>query len=260
MIPTGFRSRLHRGWRVFATGFSFVAFGLGGCSLGLSLVLFLFPLPMPLQWKYRVVRRLVSHTFECYLFFLDKSGLFTRDIRNEQRLNRSGQLVIANHPSLLDVVFLISLIRQANCVIKQGVRQNKFTFIPSKIAGYITNEDEDMIARCEASLAQGDSLIIFPEGTRSTPGQPVKLLRGAANIAISSRRDITPVLIRCEPPNLVKGKKWYEVPVRTPHFHIEVLPDIPIAPYLIGPQSKAARQLTRDIEALYAQQLGLANP
>jgi len=252
----GIGARLDYAWRVFATGFSFAAFGLGGISLGLSLVLFLFPLPLSLQWKYRIIRHLLSKVFAIYLFFLHISGLLTHEFKGLERLNQPGQLVIANHPSLLDVVFLISLVKRANCVIKQGVRENLFTFIPSKIAGYITNADKNMMAKCKESLVRGDTLIIFPEGTRTTPGQPLKLMRGVANIAIASQKNITPVLIRCAPPTLIKGQKWYDIPATPPHFSIEVLADINIEPYLRLPyQSKAARQLTRTLEETYSKQL-----
>jgi hypothetical protein len=36
-------------------------------------------------------------------------------------------MIIANHPSLIDVVFLIGLVRQANCVVKQSLWENPFT-------------------------------------------------------------------------------------------------------------------------------------
>jgi 1-acyl-sn-glycerol-3-phosphate acyltransferase len=257
LVPelTGIGTRLNHAWRVFATGFSFAIFGLGGLSFGLSLILLLFPLPLTLKWKYRIIRHILSIIFTVFLFFLHASGLLTREFKGLERINKRGQLVIANHPSLLDVVFLVSIIKRANCVIKQGVRENVFTFIPSKIAGYITSADEDMIGHCRESLAEGDTLIIFPEGTRSIPGKPIKLMRGVANIAIASKKNITPVLIRCNPPTLIKGKKWYEIPLTPPHFSIEVLPDINIKPYLSITQGKAARQLIRDIEDIYTRHL-----
>ncbi len=40
---------------------------------------------------------------------------------------------------------------------------------------------------------------------------------------------LTPVVIRCEPPTLTKGEKWYHVPVRRPRFVIDVHLDVPPA-------------------------------
>ena len=152
---------------------------------------------------------------------------------------------------------LISVIPRANCIIKQGVRENKFTFFPSYVAGFITNQDEDMLGKCRRSLAEGDTLIIFPEGTRSRPGEPVELMRGFANIALAANHNITPVLITCYPPTLMKGRPWYEIPVNPPHFTITVLDDLDISPYRDELPSKASRQLAKVLATRYNQLLGL---
>jgi 1-acyl-sn-glycerol-3-phosphate acyltransferase len=40
---------------------------------------------------------------------------------------------------------------------------------------------------------------MFPEGTRSRPGQPLVFQRGAANVAVRAARVATPVYIHCDP-------------------------------------------------------------
>ncbi len=47
--------------------------------------------------------------------------------------------MIANHPTLIDVVVLIGLMEQANCVVKQALWSNPFTKGPVQSAGYILN-------------------------------------------------------------------------------------------------------------------------
>jgi 1-acyl-sn-glycerol-3-phosphate acyltransferase len=95
--------------------------------------------------------------------------------------------------------------------------------------------------------------VIFPEGTRTTPGQPLKLQRGAANIAVRGGLDVTPVRISCTPLTLGKGEKWYRVPPTRFHMVIVVQKDLPIAPFLngteggdplAGGEALAARRLT----------------
>ena len=104
-------------------------------------------------------------------------------------------------------------------------------------------------------------MIVFPEGTRSRPGQPLKFLCGAANIALAAQQDITPVIIRCEPSLLRKDQKWYQVPDRTPQYVIEVCAPMAIAPYLVGEQAraKAARRLTADMEQFFAARYPLTS-
>jgi len=65
------------------------------------------------------------------------------DLRNSrlEKLNRPGQLIIANHPTLVDIVFLISRVKQANCIVKQKLWHNPFMRGPILNAGYISNGD-----------------------------------------------------------------------------------------------------------------------
>ena len=78
------------------------------------------------------------------------------------------------------------------------------------------------------------TLVIFPEGTRSVPGQP-PLQR--ANIAVRGRLDITRYGSPAPRPRLTKGQKWYRVPSRRFHVRLQIGEDIPIAPFLADDDS-----------------------
>ncbi|WP_369678325.1 lysophospholipid acyltransferase family protein, partial [Enterococcus faecium] len=88
--------------------------------------------------------------------------------------NAKGQLIIANHPSLIDVVVLISIVRNADCVVKADLWKNPFLKGVVKATGYINNDadPEYFLNQCQQSFARGNNLIVFPEGTRSVPGKP----------------------------------------------------------------------------------------
>ena len=169
---------------------------------------------------------------------------------------KDARLVLANHPSLLDVVFLISLIPDANCVIKGPLTRNIFTRGPVIAAGYIINESADQVVEAAASaFANGESLIVFPEGTRTTPNQALSFKRGAANLALRAGSDITPVLIYCEPTTLTKNEPWYRVPSRPMHYRFLVRDLIPIAPYSTLSPTVGARRLTSDLVAFFEREL-----
>ena len=53
-------------------------------------------------------------------------GLMTYEIRGRERLRRDGLLILANHPTLIDVVLLVSLLPNADCVVKSAVARNAF--------------------------------------------------------------------------------------------------------------------------------------
>lgn len=113
-----------------------------------------------------------------------------------------------------------------------------------------------MIEAAADAFEKGHALIIFPEGTRTTPGKPLKLKRGAANIAIRAEADITPVLISCSPSTLTKQDRWYQVPARKVHMRIQVNEGLPIAPYLENSApSIAARKLTADLADYFDKEL-----
>jgi len=234
-------------WRLGATGFSFLIFCIGGAMLSIGLYLVSYLFPMIGDRKTIIVRDAISRMFGIYLPFLRLCGLLSYEIHGREHIKPGGQLIIANHPSLLDVTFLISLIKQADCVVKSSLWRMPLTRGPVRTAKYIRNDSKQLIQDCVQSLEQGNSLIIFPEGTRTQPEEPLKFHRGVANVALFSEKDITPITISCEPATLLKNQKWYQIPNRPPHYCIRILPDITIKPYLSMTvmQSQKARCLNR---------------
>jgi 1-acyl-sn-glycerol-3-phosphate acyltransferase len=253
----GTKRSLNYWWRLFATGFSFQVFGIGGALLATGIALPFLLVPPRLLCRKKAMRHLLSYSFYSYIYLLKWLGLLTFEIQGKQNLRRNGQLIIANHPSLLDVVFTISLVRNADCIVRAGLCSNPLTAAPVRAAGYVKNVPEQLLQRAVASLAEGNSLLVFPEGTRTKPGKPMKFLRGAANIAWMAKINITPVVITCEPATLLKHERWYSIPERPPHYTIRVLPDIDWHKLVSVdmPQSKAARVLTRHLEQLFRDQI-----
>lgn len=236
-------------WRLPATGFGFGLFGLGASILSLSIFPLLYFLPLNQRLKEKSTRWVIAVVFRNYLRLLYVLGLISYEFHQIDELRRPGQLIIANHPSLLDVVFLMALTRNASCVVKGSLWRNPFTGVAVRAANYISNNDANLFRRCVETLQGGNSLIIFPEGTRTQPGQPLSFHRGPSNIALSAGINITPAVIRCEPAALLKHQKWYNISAQPPHFTIRVMPELTISHYMVDGQfqSMAARQLTRDL-------------
>ncbi|MCX4025417.1 1-acyl-sn-glycerol-3-phosphate acyltransferase [Endozoicomonas sp. SM1973] len=247
--------KLYLIWRVLATGFSFLLFGLGGFLLAL-LAFPLINLVWRDQWQRRYrAQRLISCSFRFYLKVLDYLGVMSYEIKGLENLRADkGRVIIANHPSLLDVVLLIAALPQADCVVKQALWHNPLLKGVVKAAGYISNQDpETLINQCRASLNQGGCLILFPEGTRTTPGKAIRFQRGAANIALRAEADIRLVDISCQPTTLTKQEKWYQVADRKVKFLVEVKHLVEIKPFLaeVNELPRATRQLTRYLESQY---------
>lgn len=245
--------RVNYVWRVLATGISFFSFGLGGVLFWLLVFPALDLLVRDPGRRGRYARALIQRSFAAFIDWMRLLGVLTYEIRGRERLQRRGLLVLANHPTLIDVVFLVSLTPEADCVVRSGLARNPFTRGPIRATGYISNDNgAGLVDDCIASVHSGKNLIIFPEGTRTPRSGPGRLQRGAANIAIRGVIDVTPVRIRCTPPTLSKGEKWYRVPSRRFHIAIEVGDDLPVAPFIAGTtEAIASRRLTDRLGAYF---------
>lgn len=253
---------IDRFWRLIATAFCYIFFGVGGAILPWLAIPFIYLWPGTQRQKQQRVRHLIHYIFKFFIYLMRGLGVLTWNTEDIERLSRPGLLVIANHPTLIDVVFLMAFMRHADCVVKGALRRNPAMRGFVYFSGFIANDSGDNLIRgAKKTLEEGNALVIFPEGTRTTadnqPPCSYKFQRGAANIATRAECDITPVSINCTPPTLSKQHKWYYVPLKKVELTFKVHRDIAIAPYLHEPATVAARKLTRDLENYYtAHSLG----
>ena len=251
--------RISRWWRIAGTGASFALFGAAGVALGI----FVFPIVKwsardPREGEFRV-QRLVHRAFRLFIRFMAALGLVEVSVQGEEILrDPRARLLVANHPTLLDVVMLGALLPQLDCVVKKQAWFNPFMCGVVRSAGYIPNDLGDHVLEvCADRLRQGHRLLLFPEGTRSPKGGLSPFRRGAAHVALRCSMPLTPVSIRCEPPSLMRGQKWYDVPDGRMHFSIEVgelLEPRPMAEQR-EPRGAAARELTRALRDFYEKRL-----
>lgn len=249
--------RLGRYWRVLATGICFITFGIGG----LLLRVLVFPLlnllvrdpARRVSWSREVIRM----TFRFFVGLMRALGVLRYEIVGLDKLERGGLLILANHPSLIDTVFLMAFVKRADCIVKSHLWNNPFTSGPVRAAGYIRNDGgAELIHDCIASLRAGNNMIVFPEGTRTPPCGTIALKRGAANIAVRGARAVTPVLIDCQPATLGKGDKWWRVPARHVQFRIEVREDIDVARFTSDGVTEvmAVRHLTDHLQRFFTEE------
>lgn len=247
-------------WRLAVLAWCFAMFGIGG----ILFTLVLFPLMRLLPGSPEVhrlrVRRLIRACFGACVSVLRRTGTMILDVRHAERFaDCRHKLVLANHPSYLDVVVLLSLMPEADCVVKHGLYQNRYFKGIVRETGYISNADPDrLVDDCAAAIIQGGPLLIFPEGTRTVPGQPLAFQRGAARIALRGKCEIVPVIIHCEPAVWAKGFRLSEIAKRP--FRITLTVNSPVKLGELGvsseePETLAARRLTRNLEQYFTEQI-----
>jgi 1-acyl-sn-glycerol-3-phosphate acyltransferase len=245
--------------RVARTAIAFATFGLAGVLFALLVAPVLRFLPGTQRERDFRGQRLVHHWFRFFDRFMQRLGLHRVQIEGAERLREPGQLVVANHPTLLDVVLLVARMPQCDCVVKRAAWSNPCMRWVVQAAGYVPNDlGEELIEACAARLEAGRTLLLFPEGTRSPARSLGRFQRGAAHVALRARRPLLPVFIHCDPPTLMRGQPWYDVPERRFAYRIEV--GEPIYPELGagGGRGAAARRLTAALREFFQARLSAA--
>jgi 1-acyl-sn-glycerol-3-phosphate acyltransferase len=240
-------------YRVLGKWFSFFIFGLGA----LILAIIVFP-PMRLvfhpQERFKKYgRRLVSafmRFFISLMHFLRIVNLETDNHENFRQL--TSKIVVANHPSLLDVVMLLSIIPNADCIVNTNLNRN---FIVKGVIRqlYILNslDLEKIYKACDESLKKGNCLIIFPEGTRTPRTGKVILRKGAARVALYTGCNIVPLHIGgTDKYGLGKKDPWTGFnPSERYIYRISMGTEINPEKFRDLPAPRAVKAMTREIEA-----------
>lgn len=244
---------------MFATGTSYIVFAIGGLVISVLVYpLLLILTRQPKRAKYGQLT--IHYAFRCFTWYMTALRIFTLEIKHRERLDQQGMFIIANHPTLIDVVLLLSLLKQSDCVVKSKLFKNVITKGPLLGAGYIENNSPDqLLDSCVAVLKADRNLLIFPEGTRTKNLQQLKFKRGASLIALKSKAPITPITIKCTPRVLAKGQKWFKIPESKPHFTITVNPTIKFDDLLNSSESLSiqSRRLNQRLIEHYNEELNL---
>ncbi|GGD61494.1 lysophospholipid acyltransferase family protein [Caballeronia grimmiae] len=248
-------------WRLVATALAFSAFGV--CGLGFSLIVF----PLACVWphrasKQRIIAAIIHAFFRALVAVLIGVRVMKLDVRGADALNRKAQraaIVVANHPTWLDVMVLLSLTPRACCVVKSAHWSNPFFWGVMRAADYVSNADPvELVEAGARQLARGYTMIIFPEGTRSPARNRLHAFsRGFAHMALQSGAPILPVLMDCDPPAFTKNMRWHDVPERPFHMRVNVL-DAVGADALANrdePPALAARTVTNALQAHITEHL-----
>jgi 1-acyl-sn-glycerol-3-phosphate acyltransferase len=126
-----------------------------------------------------------------------KSGIEGR----EKNVSGTTYVIISNHQSVLDTLFINSLRFKFKWISK--IENFKVPLIGwyLRMADYITvnrgNEESkaEMLEKSYRCLKRGISVMIFPEGTRSADKEIGFFKRGAFQLAIQAKVPILPVII-----------------------------------------------------------------
>lgn len=161
-----------------------------------TLALLVAWIPPQGDWTYRVARIWSRGV-------LLTSGVRVRN-RFETPLDEGRQYVfMANHRSLFDIpALIVSLPGQTRFLAKKGLFQIPIFGWAIRAGGFVTIDRKnlstarDSFAQAVSRLRAGISVLVFPEGTRSTVEELLSFQRGGFLLALKSGLPIVPVGIR----------------------------------------------------------------
>jgi len=243
-------ARISTAWRALRTGVAFAALGLISFWLGAFWLPFrgLWDRRTPERW--RRAQRAIHRAYRVHAGLMQALRLIEVRFIGFERLETPGRkLIVANHPSLIDTLLIVSQLPQADCIVGREYAENFWLRGSVREADYISNHigAAEIVRVSVDFLSQHRTLLVFPEGTRSPEGGLGRFQRGAAHIALETGLDMLPIHITVDPPSLMKGQKWYHVPKRRPLWTFRVGEPFVAKDHLDGTESNvmAARKLTR---------------
>src|SRR5882724_3689912 len=149
-------------------------------------------------------RLLILHRFTCFWgsLYTWANPAWPVTVAGREKIRRDESYVmVANHLSLLDILVLFRLFRHYKWVSKVENFRIPFIGWNMRLNRYIELRRGDrssvvrMMRQCLAALAQGSSIMMFPEGTRSPDGRMRSFKTGAFEIAQAARVPILPIAI-----------------------------------------------------------------
>ena len=228
-----------------------VWFGLGAVFLAIFVFPFIRLFTLHKKDFGIIARAYVSHTFRVFLRNLHICRTSLLQVEDKQVFRDiHSKVIIANHPSLLDFVYIMSLVPNSTCIVRGGLTHTPLRGVIKQ--AYITNttDFDDVLVECKKLTDKGCNVIVFPEGTRSPRIGRNNYKKGAARIALYCGCDVQPMFIGgSDKYGLGKHDPlWSYNHVEKYLYDIKMLPVISIGQFKELSEPIAAKHLTEEME------------
>ena len=178
---------------IFNTLYCFLYF-LCGC---IFLQLYMLPiliLPLKREQKKLAVHKMIYWIIRIYLYTVN-----VKTVRENPfgETYKKPALIIANHQSFIDILLLLSTSPKIVMMTKHYVWQSPIFGWIVRYADFFSagNGYENLEEKLKERVAEGYSVMVFPEGTRSADCSIQRFHKGAFYLADLLKLDILPMLI-----------------------------------------------------------------
>ena len=169
------------------------SFYVAGCINAYSVLVTLYLFPAPKKHKRYFLNSVLSYSS----WFIMYSALHVRKKVYKKQLDLSKpSIIVTNHTSFLDILITLSLSPKIIIVVKDWVYKSALFGPLVRYAGfiYIGDGPEANLEMMKKRVADGYSILIFPEGARSKDDKIRRFHKGAFFLAKELKLDITPLL------------------------------------------------------------------
>lgn len=247
-----FSRRLLRVYHYLANLVSWALFAAVGLSL--NLVSAVLMLSRDRKRYGPAVRSAMQRFFSVWCTWLDATRLIHVRFHGFTPDALSGPAVyIANHPSLLDATFILARLPDTICIFKPAIMRNPVLGPGAQMAGYVSGDSGvDLIRDVSRRVAEGRSLLIFPEGTRTVPGTQLNPLKpGFALIASRACVPVRIIIVRSPPDLVPKGWSWWRAPQFPSLVDVTLQTELALLPgeSAAGLTARAAQEISSSLKA-----------
>lgn len=236
-------------WRSFLGVLSFSVFGLGAGVISFVIFPYIY-FVWPENEQKKAYSEVVHRAWNFFIRLLIKIKIIDIEIPDKEKLkNLSGKIIVANHPTFIDIVILIGLIPNSTCLAKKATLKNPFFRNIVKSIYIINDIDLEKLKEDSAKyLSEGFNIVIFPSGTRTKQDEDFKIHKGPAAISLNSGAEIVSVKITTDIPFLQKGQLFCDMGAKTVEFKLEVKEPINPKDYADLPEIKARNAISEKIK------------
>ena len=233
-------------YQVLAYYASFAFFA--AMSLSLNFCCFLAGARGTTDASERFFQRIVHRCFALFVWWLTVSRIVpVRYEGFDHWAPPRGRVIVANHPCLMDVGWLLARVPETMCIYKPAVGHNPLFGSIARCAGYLSSDrGTHLLRNATTKLAGGQNLLVFPEGTRTTGATLNALKPGFVAIARMARAPIQLVHITCDSELLTKARAWWHVP----HLPAQIV--VTLGP-LLPPPGRDTDRAIAEISAWFRQ-------
>ena len=237
--------------RGFIVVICFFLFGVGTIVMG-NIIFPLIKVLMPEKYKLQSYSNVIRKSWNFFIKFLVFIKIINVKIKDIEKIkNIKNSIIVSTHPSFIDGVILISLIPNTTCLVAERLSTNFITKNIVNTMFIISGVSLDNIVdEATKMLGKGFNVLIFPSGKRHRINEYPKIRKGAALIAIKSKKDIIPIKLTTDIDFLQINEPVNKPVSKQVEYCVDVLPKICVKDYIIKYDEDELiqkREITKDI-------------